>query len=76
MNVANLMDWGMLGYFIGAAVGEQIPVVTGRFERPELGRGEPELEFGYARSLSLPGRRRSLLVPSPADDRELDHERA
>ena len=36
VDVANLMDWGMLGYFIGAAVGERIPVVTGRFARPEL----------------------------------------
>jgi hypothetical protein len=35
-DVANLMDWGMLGYFIGAAVEERIPVVTGRFSRPEL----------------------------------------
>jgi predicted aconitase len=36
VDVANLMDWGMLGYFIGAAVGERIPVVTGHFKRPEL----------------------------------------
>jgi predicted aconitase len=36
VDVTNLMDWGMLGYFIGAAVGERIPVVTGRFARPEL----------------------------------------
>jgi len=36
VEVANLMDWGMLGYFIGAKVGEQIPVVTGRIGRPEL----------------------------------------
>jgi hypothetical protein len=34
--VASLMDWGMLGYFIGAAVEESIPVITGRFSRPEL----------------------------------------
>jgi predicted aconitase len=36
VEVASLMDWGMLGYFIGATVGEHIPVVTGRFSRPEL----------------------------------------
>ena len=34
--VADLMDWGMLGYFVGAAVGERIPVLTGRFGAPEL----------------------------------------
>src|SRR6185503_7028875 len=26
VNVESVMDWGMLGYFIGAAVGERIPV--------------------------------------------------
>jgi predicted aconitase len=36
VEVASLMDWGMLGYFMGAKVGEQIPVVTGRIGRPEL----------------------------------------
>jgi hypothetical protein len=36
VDVASLMDWGMLGYFIGAAVGARIPVLTGRFARPEL----------------------------------------
>jgi len=36
VDVASLMDWGMLGYFIGAVVGERIPVLTGRFARPEL----------------------------------------
>jgi predicted aconitase len=36
VNVESVMDWGMLGYFIGAAVGERIPVVTGRFSRPDL----------------------------------------
>jgi hypothetical protein len=34
--VESLMDWGMLGYFTGAAVGERIPVLTGRFGRPAL----------------------------------------
>src|SRR5271170_2617971 len=36
VGVASLMDWGMLGYFIGAAVEERIPVVTGRFSPPKL----------------------------------------
>jgi predicted aconitase len=36
VDVASLMDWGMLGYFIGGEVGERIPVVTGRIARPEL----------------------------------------
>jgi len=27
--VASVMDWGMLGYFIGGAVEEEIPVITG-----------------------------------------------
>jgi predicted aconitase len=36
VDVASLMDWGMLGYFIGAAVAERIPVVTGRFSPPQL----------------------------------------
>ena len=34
--VDNLMDWGMLGYFTGASVGERIPVLTGRYGRPEV----------------------------------------
>ena len=36
VDVASLMDWGMLGYFIGAEVGERIPVVTGRIAPPKL----------------------------------------
>lgn len=27
--VASVMDWGMLGYFVGELVGEEIPVLTG-----------------------------------------------
>lgn len=34
--VDDLMGWGMLGYFTGATVGERIPVLTGRFGKPEL----------------------------------------
>jgi predicted aconitase len=36
VHVDGLMDWGMLGYFTGAAVGERIPVLTGRFGQPQL----------------------------------------
>jgi len=34
--VESLMDWGMLGYFVGATVQERIPVLTGRFSPPQL----------------------------------------
>ncbi|MBX5459699.1 MAG: aconitase X catalytic domain-containing protein [Steroidobacteraceae bacterium] len=34
--VESLMDWGMLGYFVGEVVGERIPVLTGRFAPPDL----------------------------------------
>jgi predicted aconitase len=36
VEVDSLMDWGMLGYFTGAAVGERIPVLNGRFGKPQL----------------------------------------
>jgi predicted aconitase len=32
------MDWGMLGYFVGEAVQEHIPVVVGDFRQPEIVR--------------------------------------
>lgn len=34
--VETVMDWGMLGYFVGEAVQENIPVLTGRLGPPEL----------------------------------------
>jgi len=34
--VNDILNWGMLGYFVGDAVGERIPVLTGRHGRPEL----------------------------------------
>jgi predicted aconitase len=49
VDVATVMDWGMLGYFIGAAVQERIPVVTGRISRPELIRHK---HFGAAAASS------------------------
>ena len=30
--IESVMDWGMLGYFVGEVVGERIPVLTGRFQ--------------------------------------------
>ena len=47
--VESLLDWGMLGYFIGAEVGERIPVVTGRIARPDLIRHK---HFGAAAASS------------------------
>ena len=34
--VETVMDWGMLGYFVGDAVGERIPVLSGALASPEL----------------------------------------
>src|SRR6185295_17142574 len=36
--VASVMDWGMLGCFVGDAVQERIPVLTGRYNHPEIVR--------------------------------------
>jgi predicted aconitase len=34
--VNDFLDWGMFGYFVGAAVQENRPVVTGELSRPDL----------------------------------------
>ncbi len=34
--VDDILNWGMLGYFAGDAVGERIPVLTGKFGTPGL----------------------------------------
>jgi predicted aconitase len=47
--VESVMDWGMLGYFIGAAVGERIPVLRGRYAAPDLIRHK---HFGAAAASS------------------------
>ncbi len=47
--VESLMDWGMLGYFVGDVVGERIPVLTGRYGRPDLIRHK---HFGAAAASS------------------------
>lgn len=49
IEVASVMDWGILGYFTGAAVQERIPVLTGRFGRPDLIRHK---HFGAAAASS------------------------
>ena len=47
--VESVMDWGMLGYFVGDAVQEHIPVLTGRYNHPEIVRLK---HFGAAASSS------------------------
>jgi predicted aconitase len=47
--VDSVMDWGMLGYYVGDVVQERIPVVVGRFGRPEIVRLK---HFGAAASSS------------------------
>ena len=49
MSVESVIDWGMLGYFVGDAVQERIPVVTGRHGLPEIVRFK---HFGAAASSS------------------------
>ena len=43
------MDWGMLGYYVGEAVQERIPVLTGRYGQPDLIRHK---HFGAAAASS------------------------
>ena len=47
--IDSLMDWGMLGYFVGDAVQEHIPVVTGIADKPDLIRFK---HFGAAAASS------------------------
>lgn len=47
--VESVMDWGMLGYFVGDAVGERIPVLTGQYAQPDLIRHK---HFGAAAATS------------------------
>jgi len=49
VDVESIMDWGMLGYFVGEVVGERIPVLTGRFSAPEIVRYK---HFGAAAASS------------------------
>ena len=45
----SVMDWGLLGYYAGIAVGERIPVLTGRLAPPDLVRYK---HFGAAAASS------------------------
>ena len=47
--VESVMDWGMLGYFIGYAVEENIPVISGPISQPNLVRHK---HFGAAAASS------------------------
>ena len=47
--IDSLMDWGMLGYFVGEMVGERIPVLDGRLGTPDLVRYK---HFGAAAASS------------------------
>lgn len=47
--IESVMDWGMLGYFIGDAVQERIPVVQGVYNKPDVVRLK---HFGAAASSS------------------------
>jgi predicted aconitase len=47
--VESVMDWGMLGYFVGEMVGESIPVITGHLSQPDLVRHK---HFGAAAASS------------------------
>jgi predicted aconitase len=47
--VESVMDWGMLGYFVGGAVQERIPVLRGKYGEPDLIRHK---HFGAAAASS------------------------
>jgi predicted aconitase len=47
--VESVMDWGMLGYFVGDAVQERIPVLIGKLGQPDLVRHK---HFGAAAASS------------------------
>lgn len=47
--VVSVMDWGMLGYFVGDMVQERIPVLTGNYSQSDLVRLK---HFGAAASSS------------------------
>ncbi|HKE88221.1 MAG TPA: aconitase X catalytic domain-containing protein [Vicinamibacterales bacterium] len=49
LDVESVMDWGMLGYFVGDAVQERIPVLSGRYHAPDIVRLK---HFGAAASSS------------------------
>jgi predicted aconitase len=38
VEIEDVLDWGMLGYFVGEVVQEHVPVIAGRLGRPDLVR--------------------------------------
>jgi predicted aconitase len=49
VHVDSLMDWGMLGYYVGEVVQERIPVLVGRLGEPDIVRYK---HFGAAAASS------------------------
>jgi predicted aconitase len=49
LNVESVMDWGMLGYFVGDMVQERIPVLVGNYRSADLNRHK---HFGAAAASS------------------------
>ena len=49
INVESIMDWGMLGYYVGGVVQEHIPVLTGKIKNTDLIRHK---HFGAAAASS------------------------
>jgi predicted aconitase len=49
VGIESVMDWGMLGYFVGDVVQEQIPVLVGKYGRPDIVRHK---HFGAAAASS------------------------
>jgi predicted aconitase len=47
--VDDMMDWGLLGYYVGEIVQDQIPVLTGKLSQPEMMKLK---HFGAAASSS------------------------
>src|SRR5579871_2224465 len=36
IDVDDIMDWGLLGYYLGEVIDDEIPVLTGRYQQPSL----------------------------------------
>ncbi len=58
IDVDDIMDWGLLGYYLGEIVDDEIPVLTGRYQA-----AEPDQAQAFWRGGCLLGRRRD--VPHP-----------
>ncbi len=64
--VESLMDWGMLGYYVGEVVGERIPVLLGRYGKPDLISSQAFRRGGRVvrRRRDVSPRRRDARAPS------------